>query len=86
LESIEIPGSIQELAQDWCLHSSLVCVIFESALSLRIMIDTGKVDLRQDFDVKFVECDCELSFSGYSVERVQGCDEVFRLVKICSQT
>jgi hypothetical protein len=56
-------------------------VIFESALSLRVMIETGKVNLRPDFHIKFVECDCALDFPGYSVQPVQDASDVFHLVK-----
>jgi hypothetical protein len=40
-------------------------VIFESALSLGIMPETDKVDLRPDFEIKFVEYDCSADLSGY---------------------
>jgi hypothetical protein len=85
LEFILIPRSITELKSGWAKGSSLRQVAFESALSLRIMIETSKIDLSNDFDIKFVECDCELNFPGYSVETVDGGNGAIRLVKTSSQ-
>jgi hypothetical protein len=69
------------MSTNWALSSSLRQVIFESALSLRIMIETGKVDLTRDFEIKCIDCDCPLDFPGYSVETDQGVEGVVRLVK-----
>jgi hypothetical protein len=62
LQSILIPRSIKELGKDWAKCSSLHLVIFESALSLRAMIETGKVDLHKGFEIEFVDCDCGMDF------------------------
>jgi hypothetical protein len=86
LNSILIPRSIKELGKGWANPRSLRQVIFESALSLRIMIETGKVHLIQDFEIKFVEHDCGLDFRGYSVQPVPGANDIFRLVTIGSPT
>jgi hypothetical protein len=82
LESIWIPRSIKELSKDWARFSSLHQVVFESALSLRIMLEMDKVDLSEDFEIKFVECDCALEFPGYFVQTVRASDDVIRLVKV----
>jgi hypothetical protein len=81
LKSILIPGSITELSEDWAHDTSLARVIFESALSLRVMIETDKVDLQEGFEIEFVACDCPLDFPGYSLQTVQDAWGVFRLVK-----
>jgi hypothetical protein len=81
LKLIQIPRSIRELCKDWALHSSLRRVIFESALSLRMMIETDKVDLSQGFGIKFVESDCPLDFPGYSVQAIPDVSDCVRLVK-----
>jgi hypothetical protein len=59
-KSLVIPRSIQTPVRDWALRSSLEEVIFESALSLRTMIQAGRVDLSGDFKIKVIEADCEL--------------------------
>jgi hypothetical protein len=81
LKTILIPQSIKDLSKDWALGSLLVRVIFESALSLRVMIERGKVDLQQEFEIQFVECDCQLDFPGYSLETVRGTHDVFHIVE-----
>jgi hypothetical protein len=68
------------------MDSSLKQIIFESALSLRIMIETGKADLDGGVEIRFVDCDCALNFYGYSVETVQGSNDAIRLVRLSSQT
>jgi hypothetical protein len=45
LTSILIPQSVRELRKGWTLHSSLREVTFESALSLRRMIERNTIDL-----------------------------------------
>jgi hypothetical protein len=60
LKSIVISRSIQILAEEWAWGSSLEEVIFESALSLRTMIQAGQVDLKGSFRIKVIEADCEL--------------------------
>jgi hypothetical protein len=60
LKSIVIPRSVQILAEGWASGSSLLEVIFESALSLRAMIQAGQVDLKEGFKIKVIEADCEL--------------------------
>jgi hypothetical protein len=82
LESIQIPRSIKELRNGWTDYSSLRQVVFESALSLRRMMETSKVALSESHEIRFVECDCALDFPGYSVQTVHGANDVFRLVKI----
>jgi hypothetical protein len=85
---------VKELRPNWSLGSSLCQVVFESALSLRMMIETGKVDLRGGFEINFVEYDCAPDLPEYSVETVSGVDDLIHLVKmsiylylyICSQT
>jgi hypothetical protein len=59
-------------------------VVFESLLSLRIMIETDNVDLSQFFAIRFAQIDCELDFPGYYVQTVPGDKDLFRLVKISS--
>jgi hypothetical protein len=49
------------------------------------MIETDKVDLREDFEVHSFDCDDGLDFPGYSIEAVHGAHEMVRLVKISSQ-
>jgi hypothetical protein len=46
------------------------------------MIETGKVDLSDHFSIKFVECECGLTFRGYFLENVAGEDDLFDLVKL----
>jgi hypothetical protein len=72
---------VKELSQDWALQSSLRQVVFESAVSLRIMIESDKVDLIEGVEIKFVECDCPLAFPGYSVETVGDDTGAIRLRK-----
>jgi hypothetical protein len=81
LESLFIPGLIRELAKDWALMSSLRLVTFESASSLRAMIETDSVDLSGHFDIDIVVCDCELNFPGSSVVIGPGLDHYAYLVK-----
>jgi hypothetical protein len=45
LKVIQIPRAVKKLGSGWARDSSLGQIIFESALSLRIMIETDKVDL-----------------------------------------
>jgi hypothetical protein len=73
---------MKELSKDWARLSSLQRVIFESALSLRVMLEANKVDLSEYFEIKFVECDCALDFPGYSVQTVQDSNDVIRVVKV----
>jgi hypothetical protein len=61
--------------------SSLRHVTFESASSLRAMIETDKVDLRGHFDIDVVDCDCELDFPGSSVVIGPGIDHYVYLIK-----
>jgi hypothetical protein len=56
-------------------------VVFESALSLRVMIETGKVDLEEDFEIRFVDCDRTLDFPGHSLQTLNNSNDVFRVVK-----
>jgi hypothetical protein len=81
LQSVFIPRSIRELSKNWVKSSSLQRVIFESALSLRVMIETGKVDLQEEFEIEFVDIDCSLDFPRYCVETVQNANNLFHLVK-----
>jgi hypothetical protein len=60
LLSIQIPPYIQELSKQWAGGSSLREVIFESAFSLRKMIETSKVQLPASVEIKFVNRDCSL--------------------------
>jgi hypothetical protein len=46
--------------KDWARGSSLEEVIFESALSLRTMIQGGRVDLSGNYEIKVIDADCEL--------------------------
>jgi hypothetical protein len=81
-----IPQNTQELSKDWANDSSLTLVTFESSSSLRKMIETAKIDLNPEWEIKFAKSDCELNFAGYSVEAVQGVNDSFHLVKITSET
>jgi hypothetical protein len=65
--SICIPASIKELAKDWAKESALCTLKFESALSLQRMMQEGKADLSEDFDIKIIHRDCKLRFPGYDV-------------------
>jgi hypothetical protein len=80
LTPIVIPWSIKELSKDWALSSSLRHVIFESALSLRKMIETDNVDLREGFEIKFAEYDCSSNLPGYSVQTISGVKDFVHLV------
>jgi hypothetical protein len=75
---------MRELANGWTHSSSLREVLFESALSLRVMIETGNIDLSDSFEIKLIDCDCFLDFPGYSVETVHdaNANDLVRLVKI----
>jgi hypothetical protein len=57
----------------------------ESALSIRIMLETDNIDLSEGFEIKLVECDCELDFPGYSVQNVHGANGQAHLVRKQSQ-
>jgi hypothetical protein len=80
LRAIQLPRSIKELSQDWAMYSSLHRVAFESAMSLRKMIERGKLDLYDSFEITFVERDCPLDFlfRGRSLQRVSGDSDIFR--------
>jgi hypothetical protein len=69
LKSIVIPRSIQELAKDWALESSLEEVTFASAASLQKMIDLDCVDLSGGFVIKIYECDSDTGSLGSSIGR-----------------
>jgi hypothetical protein len=73
---------VKELSKNWALGSSLRQVIFESAMSLRMMIERHKVDLSEGFEIKFVDYDCRVALPGYCVETVSGADDLGHLVKI----
>jgi hypothetical protein len=77
--SILISRSIKELGKDWALHSSLQWVTFESALSLRVMMETDKVDLSGGFEIRFVDCDCPLEFPGFSVETIDDTNDLMAI-------
>jgi hypothetical protein len=81
-----LPQSITELAKDWASGSQLREVIFESALSLRTMIENEKADLNGELEIKIATCDCELNFAGYSVHFVPGVYRYVSLVKTSSPT
>jgi hypothetical protein len=46
------------------------------------MIVTDRVDLREIFDIGFVEYNCSVDLPGYSVETVSGGDDLVHLVKM----
>jgi hypothetical protein len=73
---------VKELSQNWALQSSLRQVVFESAVSLRKMIETDKVDLKEGFEIKFVEYDCSPDLPGYSVQTVSDFDDLVHLMKM----
>jgi hypothetical protein len=81
LKSIVIPRSIQELRKDWAIHSSLRYVIFESAVSLRRMMEQHKVDLSPRFAIRFVEPDHRLQYYGHLVPTADGDEGWFRLAR-----
>jgi hypothetical protein len=64
LKSLLIPESVKELSKNWALGSSLRQVIFESAISLDMLIERNKVDLSQGFEIKFVDYDCLVDLPG----------------------
>jgi hypothetical protein len=70
LQSVRIPKSVCILSANWATDSSLTRVIFESAASLRTMIETSNVDLIGDFDIAILRCDSEQVVPGYSVSAV----------------
>jgi hypothetical protein len=82
LTSILIPRSVLELRTDWTRGSCLRQVVFESVLSLRLMLEAGTVDLSQEFEIKFVEYDRKLDFTGYVVQTVHSVSDVIRLLRI----
>jgi hypothetical protein len=85
LKSIVIPPSITEMRKKWAADNSFASVRFQSALSLRKMMEEDKVDLDGTYEIQFVECDCELEFPGCSAEPVplsQNLFPLFRLVAI----
>jgi hypothetical protein len=71
-----------ELGKDWALRTAFHQVVFESALSLRVMIEAAKFNLSEGLAIKFVDCDCPLDFPGYSIQPVNGAHDEVRLVKI----
>jgi hypothetical protein len=79
LKSILIPRSTKKLERCWARYSGLRKVVFESALSLRMMIETDNVDLSDALEVKFVNCDCPLEFPGYYIPAGDGVNHLFRL-------
>jgi hypothetical protein len=79
--SIQISKHISELERDWAKGSALNRVIFESASSLRIMIETGKADLRGAFKIEILNCDCELSFPGLILDTAPHARAAIRLLR-----
>jgi hypothetical protein len=73
---------VKELSQNWALQSSLHEVVFESAWSLRKMVQIDKVYLMEGLEIQFVECECALDFPGYCVETVRGGKGAIRLRKL----
>jgi hypothetical protein len=86
LKLVSIPGSIQEMVKGWSRKSSLRSVIFQSAGSLRTMIEKDNVDLSGKWELNVAACDCELDFPGYSVDSAPGIRNSIHLLKIHSQT
>jgi hypothetical protein len=73
LKSILIPQSVLELAADWDEGSSLRKMLFESALSLRGMMERMNVDLSRDFRIDFLHADCSLDFLNHrEISRATG--------------
>jgi hypothetical protein len=66
------------LSKGWDLQSSLRQVIFESAESLRIMIQAGIIDLGRKCEILIGK---SAIFPGYSLEVCEGVENHFRLVK-----
>jgi hypothetical protein len=60
LNSIAIPKSIQKLSKEWAMGSALRRVIFESASSLRKMIERGDAALCTTFEIRIAPVDCKL--------------------------
>jgi hypothetical protein len=79
--SIQISRHISELEREWALASELNHVIFESASSLRLMIETGKADLRGTFKIEILNCDCELSFPGFILDTAPHARAAIRLLR-----
>jgi hypothetical protein len=77
-----ISGCIQALRKDWARYSALYRLIFESTLSLRAIIEAGKVDLSRGFEIEFIEYDSPLDFPGYSVGHVHGANNLVRLEQL----
>jgi hypothetical protein len=68
LKMIAIPPGIRALERDWAMGSALQVVMFQSARSLRRMIESGQADLRGDYTIWIMRRDCELDFPGFSVQ------------------
>jgi hypothetical protein len=81
LTSIQISRHISELERDWARGSALRRVIFESASSLQMIIETGKADLRGDFKIEILNCDCELSFPGLVLDTAPHARTATRLLR-----
>jgi hypothetical protein len=81
LPSLRIPPSVSRLTANWAKNSSLARVIFESAASLRTMIETFNVDLSGNFDIAILHWDCELVVPGYSVHVISTAGNFVFLVK-----
>jgi hypothetical protein len=67
---------VTEVGEGWAFKCSLHQVAFESALSLRIMIKTDKVDLREGVEIHLLECDYELDFPDIMLK-------LFSVLMIC---
>jgi hypothetical protein len=81
LQSVRIPLSVSKLAANWSKNSSLTRVIFDSAASLRTMIETSNVDLGGNFDIAILHWDCELVVPDYSVHVLSTAGNFVFLVK-----
>jgi hypothetical protein len=75
------------MRKDWALGSSLGHVIFESARSLQVMMETCQVDLTPNFAISIADSDCDLNFPGYFVDtQSPDADDLMHLVKADSRT
>jgi hypothetical protein len=81
LKFLLIPRSVNELRANWADGSSLHVVVFESGLSLQIMLETCKADLSCIVHIGFIECDCPMNFPGYYVQLARRVNYLRRLKK-----
>jgi hypothetical protein len=76
-----IPASVTDLGQDWTTGSSIQTVQFESAVSLRRMIDHRRIELTDELHIEVANWDGQTDIPGYSAEIDAANGHLARLVK-----